>query len=121
MPRETRRQSQNLLPETLRELNEVTQTLEAVEFTALSDVAVMLAEAAESLSRTAKDLADIHPTEWMTASQAAKYLGCESVKSFKKIASREGIPKHFLSARTPRYNRVELDTWLMRRQEGPHR
>ena len=40
---------------------------------------------------------------------AAKYLGCESVKAFEKIATREGIPKHYLSARTPRYNRTELD------------
>jgi hypothetical protein len=34
--------------------------------------------------------------EWMTAKQAAKYLGCESVKAFEKIASREGISKHYL-------------------------
>jgi hypothetical protein len=42
-------------------------------------------------------------------SKAAKYLGCESIKAFEKIATREGIPKHYLSARTPRYNRTELD------------
>ena len=54
----------------------------------------------------------------MTAEQAAKYLGCESVKAFEKIASREGIPKHYLSARAPRYNRTELDEWLMGRQQG---
>ena len=41
--------------------------------------------------------------------KVAKYLGCESVKAFEKIATREGIPKHYLSARTPRYNRTELD------------
>ena len=41
--------------------------------------------------------------------KAAKYLGCESIKAFEKIATREGIPKHYLSARTPRYNRTELD------------
>jgi hypothetical protein len=56
--------------------------------------------------------------EWMTAEQVAKYLGCESVEAFVKIAAREGIPRHYLSARAPRYQRVELDTWLMdRRQE----
>jgi hypothetical protein len=49
----------------------------------------------------------------MTAEQAAKYLGCESVKAFEKIAARESIPRHYLSARTPRYNRAELDAWLM--------
>jgi hypothetical protein len=52
----------------------------------------------------------------MTAEQDAKHLGCESVKAFEKIVSREGIPKHYLSARTPRYNRAELDAWLMRRK-----
>jgi hypothetical protein len=39
--------------------------------------------------------------EWMTSSECAKHLGCESVKAFEKIASKEGIPKHYLSARTP--------------------
>ena len=83
---------------------------------ALSGVALALTEAAESLSRTAKDLADMRATEWMTAKQAAQYLGCESIKAFEKIACREGIPKHYLSARAPRYNRAELDTWLMKRK-----
>ena len=44
------------------------------------------------------------PLEVGTAEQAAKQLGCESVKAFEKIAAREGIPKHHLSARAPRYN-----------------
>jgi hypothetical protein len=52
----------------------------------------------------------------MTAEQAAKHLGCESVKAFEKIASRESMPKHYLSTRAPRYNRAELDAWLMRRK-----
>jgi hypothetical protein len=55
----------------------------------------------------------------MTAEQAARHLGCESVKAFVKIVAREGIPKHYLSARAPRYNRLELDEWLMTRREGP--
>jgi len=101
-------------------LEEARQTLESVEATALSGVALVLSEAAESLSRTAKDLANIQPTEWMTAEQATAYLGCESVKAFEKIASREGIPKHYLSARAPRYNRAELDAWLMGRQTATY-
>ena len=106
------------LPTTVRELAEAKRTLEGAEAKALSGVALVLSEAAESLSRTAKDLADMRPTEWMTPVQAAKYLGCESVEAFVKIAAREDIPKHYLSARTPRYNRAELDRWLMdRRQE----
>ncbi len=54
----------------------------------------------------------------MTAAQAARHLECESVKAFEKIASREGIPKHYLSARAPRYNRTELDAWLLGRRQG---
>jgi hypothetical protein len=90
--------------------------LERIEGTTLSGVALMLAEAAESLSLTAKALIDMRPAEWMTAEQAARHLGCRSVEAFEKIAAREGVPKHYLSMRTPRYNRSELDTWLMSRQ-----
>ena len=52
----------------------------------------------------------------MGTEQAVKYLSCESVKAFEKIAAREEIPKHYLSARAPRYNRAELDAWLMGRR-----
>ncbi len=93
--------------ETARQLGEAKRILEGVEATALSSVAQVLAEVTESLARTAKDLTDMRAAEWMTAEQAAKHLGCESVKAFEKIASREGIPKHYLSARVPRYNRVD--------------
>jgi hypothetical protein len=104
--------------ETVRELAEAKRTLEGAEAKALSGVALVLSEAAESLCRTAKDLANMQPTEWLTTDQAARHLGCESVRAFEKIATREGIPKHYLSARAPRYNRAELDEWLLdRRQE----
>ena len=89
---------------------------ELVEARALSDVAMALNETAQSLSETAKELTDLRANEWMTAEKAAAYLGCESVKAFEKIASREGIPKHYLSPRVIRYNRTELDAWLMGRQ-----
>ena len=113
--------ARNSLPRTVRELAEAKRTLEGVEARALSDVALVLTEAAENLSQTAKNLADIRPTEWMTAEHAAAYLGCESVKGFEKIAAREGIPKHYLSARAPRYNRAELDDWLISRRETVQR
>ena len=83
---------------------------------ALSGVALAVTEAAENLSRTAKELTDIQASEWMTAEQAARHLGCESAAAFEKIASREGIPKHYLSARTTQYNRTELDAWLLGRR-----
>src|ERR687890_2011269 len=114
---EVTKQPQDPLAEKIRELEAAKRILEDAETKALSGVALALTEAAESLSRTAKELADMRAAEWMTAEQAAKHLGCESVKAFEKIAAREGIPKHYLSARTPRYNRTELDTWLMGRRE----
>jgi hypothetical protein len=116
MPGEVTKRTHESLAEKVRQFEETKRILEDVEATALSEVALLLTEAAESLSRTAKDLAEMRPSEWMTPQQAAKYLGCESVKAFDKIASREGIPKHYLSARAPRYNRAELDAWLMDRQ-----
>ena len=115
------KQIPNELPKAARELEEAKQLLEDAEVKALPGVALALTEAAEGLSRTAKDLADMRVAEWMTAEQAAKYLGCESVKAFEKITSREGIPKHYLSARAPRYNRAELDSWLMARQTATYR
>src|SRR4051812_48390340 len=112
MSEEVTKQTQDPLAEKIRELEEAKCILEDVEIKALSGVALALTEATESLSHTAKELTDIQASEWMTAEQAATYLGCDSVKAFEKIASREGIPKHYLSTRAPRYNRAELDSWL---------
>jgi hypothetical protein len=116
MSKKAMRQTSNQLPKTVQELEVAKRILENVEVKTLSGVALALTEAAESLAHTAKDLADMRTAEWMTAAQASKYLGCESVKAFEKIAAREGIPKHYLSTRTPRYNRAELDAWLTGRR-----
>src|SRR5215207_10904006 len=116
MAEEVTKRTRDPLTEKIRELEEVKRILEGVEVKTLSGVALALTEAAESLAHTAKDLANVRTAEWMTAEQAAAYLGCESVKAFEKIASREGIPKHYLSARAPRYNRAELDAWLTGRR-----
>ena len=113
---EVTKRPQDPLAEKIRELEAAKRILEDVEVKALSGVALALTEASESLSRTAKDLSDMRTAECMTAEQAAKYLGCESVKAFEKIAAREGLPKHYLSARAPRYNRRELDEWLLSRK-----
>ena len=121
MSEEVTKRTQDPLVENIRELEEAKRILEDVEVKALSGVALALTEAAESLSRTAKDLADMRASEWMTAEQATKHLGCESVKAFEKIAAREGIPKHYLSARAPRYKRAELDVWLMDRKGAPRK
>jgi hypothetical protein len=116
MSRKATRQTSNQLPQTVQELEEAKRILEGVEVKALSGVVLALIEAVESLSRTAKVLTDLRASEWMTAEQAAKYLRCESVRAFEKIAAREEIPKHYLSARAPRYNRAELDAWLTGRR-----
>ncbi len=109
-------QVSNSLSETLKELVEARPFLESVEAPVLSNIALLLAEVADHLSKATRTLVELQPTEWMTAEQAAKYFGCESVKAFEKIASREGIPRHYLSARAPRYNRAELDAWLLGRR-----
>jgi hypothetical protein len=101
MSEEVTKRTQDPLAAKIRELEEAKRILEDVEVKALSGVALALTEAVESLSRTAKELTDIQASEWMTAEQAARHLGCESVKAFEKIASREGIPKHYLSTRAP--------------------
>ena len=116
MVEEVTKRPQDPLAQKIRELEEAKRILEDVEVKALSGVALALTEAAESLARTAKELTDMRTAEWMTAEQAATYLGCESVKAFEKIAAREGIPRHYLSVRTPRYNRAELDAWLTGRR-----
>src|SRR4051812_36179810 len=107
MPEEVTNRTQDPLSEKIRELDEAKRILEDVEIKALSGVALALTEAAESLSRTARDLTDMRPSEWLTPRRAAEYVGCESTRAFEKIAAREGIPKHYLSARAPRYNRAE--------------
>ena len=112
MSGELMEQTPDPLPRTARDLDEAKRTLEDIETTALSHVALTLTKATENLSQAAKDLAVMRPNEWMTPQQAAKYLGCDSFEAFQKIAAREGIPKHYLSARAPRYNRAELDEWL---------
>ncbi len=50
-----------------------------VQARTLSDVALVLSEAAKNLSLMAKYLSDIRTAERMTAEQAAKYLGADSL------------------------------------------
>jgi hypothetical protein len=76
MSEEVTKQTQDPLSEKTRELEEAKRILDDVEVKALSGVALALTEAVESLSQTAKDLAEMRSTEWMTAEQAAKHLGC---------------------------------------------
>jgi hypothetical protein len=89
--------------------------LRGYEVTALAGVAATLAGAAESLAHTAGELHEMSREEWMTPDQAARYLNCTSTKAFQEIVAKEGVPRHYLSERLPRYSRSELDEWLMYR------
>ncbi len=59
MSEEVTKRTRDPLSEKTRELEEAKRILEDVEVKALSGVALALTEAAESLSRTAKELTDI--------------------------------------------------------------
>jgi hypothetical protein len=62
------------LQETAQKLGEARRILEGVEATALGSVAQMLAETAESLTRTAHALEGISPDARLTFEEAAAYL-----------------------------------------------
>lgn len=55
------------------EVGEARRILEGVEATAPGGVAQMLAETAESLARTARELKGISPDEWLTLEEAADF------------------------------------------------
>ena len=103
------------LVEVTRTLEEARDALRGYEVAALAGVAATLAEAAESLAHTARELHEMSREEWMTPGQAARHLNCTSTKAFEEVVRKEGIPKHYLSDRLPRYSRSELDEWLARR------
>ena len=102
------------LLETARKLAEARRILEDVEATALGGVAQMLAETAETLARTARELKGIAPDEWLTFEEAAAYLK-KTPKAFEKVVARGEIPKHYLTERGILFSRKELDEWLLER------
>src|SRR5829696_5283150 len=57
---------------------------------------------------TARELHEMRREEWMTPEQAARHLNCTSTKAFQEIVAKEGVPRHYLSDRLPRYSRSEL-------------
>lgn len=104
----------NPLLETARKLGEARRILEGVEATALGGVAYMLAETAESLARTVRELKGIAPDEWLTFEEAAAYLK-KTPKAFEKVVARGEIPRHYLTERGILFSRKELDEWLLER------
>ncbi len=95
-------------------MEEARDALRGYEVTALAGVAATLAEAAESLARTARELREMAPDEWMDAEQCAAYLK-RTPKAFEKVVARGEIPKHYLTDRGILFSRKELDKWLMGR------
>ena len=61
-------------------------------------------------------MADMRAAEWMTGEQAAKYLGCESVKAFEKIAARERSPSTTSRPAPLATTALKLDKWLLERR-----
>jgi excisionase family DNA binding protein len=100
--------------ETANTLSEAREALEGYETSALTDVAAMLAQTAESLARTARYLREAGYDEWMDADQAAAYLK-RTPKTFRNIVAAGEIPKHYLTERGILFSRKELDEWLINR------
>ncbi len=100
--------------EMARALAEAREVLKDYETSALADVAATLAEAAESLARTARELKDASYDEWMDAEQAAAYLK-RTPKTFRNIVAAGEIPRHYLTERGILFSRKELDEWLINR------
>jgi hypothetical protein len=90
-------------------LRDTREALRGFETTALAGVAATLAQAAESLAQTAQDLHEMQREEWMTADQAASYLG-RSKKSFERIAPH--LPRSYVSRQDILYPRSLIDEAL---------
>lgn len=107
-------------------LRDAQEALRGYESSALAGVAHSLTGAAEELSRTVQRLETMRPAEWLTAEQAAEYLGYISpgasdeerrkgTKAFEKAAQTVRMPRHDITPRVYRYSRRELDQWLLER------
>lgn len=110
--KQTRARETPSLVEVTRTLEEARDVLRGYEVAALAGIAATLAEAAESLAHTASELHGMSSEEWMTPDQAARHLNCTSTKAFHEVVAKEGVPRHYISDRLPRYSRSELDKWL---------
>ncbi len=103
------------LVEVSRDVAAVREVLRGAEERTLAEIAVVLAEAAESVARAVEAAREAQPGAWMDSKQAAAYLAGRTEDSFEKIVAKTDIPKHRLTERVILYNRAELDAWLMSR------
>jgi excisionase family DNA binding protein len=111
---ETEAQRASSQIEIVRALSEAREALQGYETTALAGVAATLAEVAESLARTTRELHEMRRDEWMTIEQAASYLQ-RTLGAFEQIVAKGEIPRHYITERGILFNRRELDEWLLRR------
>jgi excisionase family DNA binding protein len=97
------------------DVREIRTCLEKLEARTVASVAAQLAQAAVGLERTARDLHDTLGCQWMTSAEAARHLGYKTTEGFNALVNRQELPRHCVSGRTYRYNRAELDEWLLGR------
>ncbi len=102
------------VPSAIQALTEAREALRGFETTALAGVAQTLSGVAESLSETAERIESSRPAMWMDSEQAAAYLG-KTRHAFNKILAETDLPRHYLTPRSPLFNRREIDEWLMGR------
>jgi hypothetical protein len=99
--------------EMARTLSEVKDALQSYEMATLAGVAATLAEAAESLAYTARELHEIRGEEWMDAEEYAAFLKRKTRKQWETIAPI--LPRHYITERGILYSRHEIDEWLRAR------
>jgi hypothetical protein len=53
-------------------------------------------------------------TNWMTPEEVRAYLGGISVRTLARYRA-DGLPVHYITKLTPRYDRAEVDAWIRSR------
>jgi excisionase family DNA binding protein len=80
----------------------------------LAGVAEVLARAIDRAVEAVERLEKMHPSEWMTAEEAAAYVR-RTPEAFHKLVLNEGVPRHRISGQRYLYSRAEIDAWIMGR------
>lgn len=105
--------------ELARLLREQREILDAVQGTALAGTAEVMAAAVGRMAEILEDL-DSRPPQgkWMNKKRAALYLcyehedGTPNTGAFQAAADAAGLPRHYLTPRTPLYHQDEIDEFV---------
>jgi hypothetical protein len=89
-------------------LKEARRILKDVEVQALAGVAEMLARAIDRAVEAVDRLEKMHPSEWMTAEEAATYVR-RTPEAFHKLVLNEGVSRHRISGQRYLFSRLEID------------